>query len=64
MADRQSTGGFARIGQVAAADLPVLGQMRQGQRLCFSWISIEEARSLQTYFESMIDHALLSSPLN
>ena len=64
MADRQSTGGFARIGQVAAADLPVLGQMRQGQRLCFSWISIEEARSLQSYFESTIDHALLSSPLN
>ena len=64
MADRQSTGGFARIGQVTAADLPVLGQMRQGERLSFSWVSIEEARSLQTYFESMIEHALLSSPLN
>lgn len=62
MADRQSTGGFIRLGQVIAADLPVLSQARQGDRLDFSWVSLEEARSLSAYFDSMVYFALLTSP--
>lgn len=62
MADRQSTGGFIRLGQVIAADLPVLSQARQGDRLGFSWVSLEEARSLAAYVDSMVYHAHLTSP--
>lgn len=62
MADRQSTGGFIRLGQVIAADLPVLSQARQGDRLGFSWVSQEEARTLAAYVDSMVHHAHLTSP--
>ncbi len=35
MADRQTTGGYAPIGAVIAADLPVAGQLGPGDRVCF-----------------------------
>jgi len=46
MADRQTTGGYPRIAQVAAADLPVLAQVRPGERLSFREIALEEAEKL------------------
>jgi biotin-dependent carboxylase-like uncharacterized protein len=35
MADRQTTGGYAPIGAVIAADLPVAGQLGPGDPVCF-----------------------------
>jgi antagonist of KipI len=49
MADRQTTGGYPRIGEVASVDLPVLAQRRPGDRARFTSISVAEAQ--QAYIE-------------
>lgn len=46
MSDAQTTGGYPRIGQIAAVDLPVFAQMRSSRKFRFEWISIQEARQL------------------
>jgi biotin-dependent carboxylase-like uncharacterized protein len=43
MADRQPTGGYPKIGTVARADLPVLAQMRPGQKVRFRPVTVEAA---------------------
>jgi antagonist of KipI len=43
MADAQTTGGYPRIAQVAAIDLPRCAQLRPGQQVSFVPITIEEA---------------------
>lgn len=45
-ADRQTTGGYPRIAQIAAVDLRILGQLRPGQMLRFVEITLEEAERL------------------
>ena len=45
MADRQTTGGYPRIGAVATVDLPLLAQLKPGDRVRFRIISLEEAQS-------------------
>ncbi len=49
MADAQTTGGYPRIAQVAAVDLPVCAQYRPGDRIRFIPVSFLEAR--QAYFD-------------
>jgi antagonist of KipI len=46
MADCQTTGGYPRIAQVAAADLPLCGQLHAGDALKFEEISWSEAETL------------------
>ena len=46
MADRQTTGGYPKIANVASADLPLLAQMVPGQSLSFEMISLDEAQRL------------------
>lgn len=46
MADRQTTGGYAKIATVASVDLPLLAQMVGGAELRFSEISVEDAQAL------------------
>jgi antagonist of KipI len=46
MADRQTTGGYPRIGEVASVDLPLLAQLKPGERLRFRPISLDEAQRL------------------
>ncbi len=46
MADAQTTGGYPRIGQVAAVDLPVCAQLRPGEAIRFNPISMAEAETL------------------
>lgn len=46
LADRQTTGGYPRIGQIAAADLPIIAQMKPGDRVRFKEISLDEAEQL------------------
>ncbi len=43
MADRQTTGGYPKIANVAAVDLPVLARCLPGESLNFSLISMDEA---------------------
>ncbi len=45
MADRQTTGGYAKIATVITADIPILAQMRPGDTLKFEAVSIEYARN-------------------
>ncbi|WP_420908712.1 biotin-dependent carboxyltransferase family protein [Brevibacillus humidisoli] len=46
LADRQTTGGYARIGTVISVDLPYIAQMLPGHQLRFAEVSIEEAHRL------------------
>lgn len=42
-ADRQTTGGYPKVGVVITADFPVLGQLRPGDEVRFQSISLEES---------------------
>ncbi|MFC2947285.1 5-oxoprolinase subunit C family protein [Virgibacillus sediminis] len=44
MADRQTTGGYPRIGTVASVDIPKLAQLAPGGEVSFYPISVEEAQ--------------------
>ncbi|MGB5946924.1 biotin-dependent carboxyltransferase family protein [Paenisporosarcina sp.] len=44
MADRQTTGGYPKIGQVATVDLPKVSQLKPGERIRFEKITLEEAQ--------------------
>ena len=46
MADRQTTGGYAKIGTVCSVDLPKLAQLKPGGMIHFEEISVEEAQKL------------------
>ncbi|MCM3162396.1 biotin-dependent carboxyltransferase family protein [Metabacillus litoralis] len=46
LADRQTTGGYPKIGQVATVDLPVVAQVMPGQSISFTEITLEDAERL------------------
>lgn len=54
MADRQTTGGYPKIAQVITVDLPVLGQVKPGEKIRFKEISLEEAQTLLRLREQKI----------
>lgn len=46
MADAQTVGGYPKIGHVASVDLPLMAQLRPGDGVRFTPISIQEAHQL------------------
>ncbi|WP_409305996.1 biotin-dependent carboxyltransferase family protein [Peribacillus sp. SCS-155] len=46
LADRQTTGGYPKIGQIASVDLPIIAQAKPGDRIRFSEVSHEAAQAL------------------
>ncbi len=46
MADRQTTGGYPRLGEVIAVDLPLVAQLRPGDTVRFVAVSLELAHTL------------------
>ena len=46
MADRQTTGGYPKIGQIASVDLPKVTQLKPGESIRFEKITLEEAQQL------------------
>lgn len=46
MADRQTTGGYPRIGNVISVDLPLLAQLKPGNYVTFEKITMEDAAQL------------------
>lgn len=44
MADRQTTGGYPKIGEVATVDLPKVSQLKPGEFISFKEITVEEAQ--------------------
>jgi len=57
MADRQTTGGYPRLGQVATVDLGAAAQLRPGDAVRFEEISLDEAQRLYLEREQGV-HAL------
>lgn len=61
LADRQTTGGYAKIGTVASVDLPKLVQCRPGRKIKFERISVQDAQALYREEERALlarDHTL------
>jgi antagonist of KipI len=52
MADRQTTGGYARIAVVASVDLPIVAQLKPGDSIWFQQIGMEQAQAL--YIEQQL----------
>jgi antagonist of KipI len=46
MADRQTTGGYPKFAQIASVDLPRLAQLKPGDRIHFSEITLSQAQEL------------------
>jgi antagonist of KipI len=46
MADRQTTGGYPRLGDVIAVDLPLLAQLQPGDHVAFAAATLDEAHTL------------------
>jgi antagonist of KipI len=57
MADRQTTGGYPRLGDVIAVDLPLLAQLRPGDHVRFAPITLEAAHDLYRLRESHLAQA-------
>ncbi|MFD0678489.1 MULTISPECIES: 5-oxoprolinase subunit C family protein [unclassified Paenibacillus] len=62
MADAQTTGGYPRMAQVAAVDLPVLAQMRPGSMLRFQEISLAAAQAL--YIQQQLELRELAAAIS
>ena len=49
MADRQTTGGYVKLGTVITADLPLMGQKRPGDRVRFERVTVQQAQAARLY---------------
>lgn len=54
LADRQTTGGYPKIGQVISVDLPLISQLKPGEQLRFQEVSLKEAQALYIEHEQQI----------
>jgi len=45
MADAQTTGGYPRVAEVITVDLPIVAQLKPGDRLRFRLVSVDEAQA-------------------
>jgi antagonist of KipI len=54
LADRQTIGGYPKIAQVAAVDIPKVVQVKPGEEILFQEISLEEAENLYMEREKYI----------
>lgn len=59
MADGQTTGGYPRILQIAAIDLPRLAQLGTGDTLWFSFLELETAIQLKQSQQNWLHHVEL-----
>lgn len=57
MADRQTIGGYTKIGNVITLDLPKVAQAKPGDKIKFKKSTIEEAHSLIKEFERKLNEA-------
>jgi len=55
MADRQTTGGYPKIAEVIAVDLPVLAQLKPGELVRFCPVDVVEAQALYRMREMGIE---------
>lgn len=60
LADRQTTGGYTKIGTVIKADLPKLAQMSPSHKIKFKELTIEEAQGEYINFYKNLDEIKMS----
>jgi antagonist of KipI len=58
MADHQTTGGYARIAEIASADVPRLAQMAPGASVHFARCSLEDAAELRRHMTKNLEASL------
>jgi antagonist of KipI len=58
LADRQSTGGYTKIGTVCSFDIGRVCQVKPGQRLLFKRVTVAEAHELLSTHRAGLDHAI------
>jgi antagonist of KipI len=58
MADHQTTGGYPKIAEIAAADVPRLAQLAPGGRVQFARCTLEQAGELRRALRQRMDAAL------
>ncbi|PSL40263.1 antagonist of KipI [Planomicrobium soli] len=63
LADRQTTGGYPKIGQIASVDLPLVSQLKPGDRLRFQEVTLQEAQRLWIEQEHRIQQLKISIQL-
>ena len=62
MADRQTTGGYTKIGTIITADLPRLSQLPVGDGITFDIVSVEEAQEMyRAYMQNLHSKINLAS---
>jgi antagonist of KipI len=60
MADRQTTGGYPKIAEIASADVPRLAQLAPGGTVRFARCTLEQAGELRRALRQRVDAALRS----
>lgn len=55
LADHQTTGGYAKIGTVISADIPVIGQKKPGEKVRFTFVTVEEAQRLYLQEKNLLE---------
>jgi antagonist of KipI len=58
MADRQTTGGYVRMGHIALFDIPVVAQLKPGDTLHFREITVENAHKFLSERWSAAFHSI------
>jgi antagonist of KipI len=58
MADRQTTGGYPRLGHVIRADVPKLAQRWLGDTVTFRAVTLEEARQALREQQAWLEEAV------
>ncbi|MGE7878133.1 biotin-dependent carboxyltransferase family protein [Peribacillus muralis] len=54
LADRQTTGGYPKIAQVISVDLPIIAQVKPGESIQFSRVTLREAECLYLHKEQQM----------
>jgi antagonist of KipI len=63
VADRGTTGGYAKLATVISTDLPLLAQALPGDRVAFRAVSMDEAHRAVHEEEAVLDRISRSSPI-
>ncbi|WP_421918009.1 biotin-dependent carboxyltransferase family protein [Marinifilum sp.] len=59
MSDHQTVGGYTKIAQVIAVDLPLLGQMKPGDQIKFKEVSLQTAQDLMIERANKLNELLI-----
>lgn len=65
LADRQTAGGYKKIGTVAKVDLPKIAQKKPGEKITFTEVSVDEASQLyKDSLKALTDGSYINTSIN